>query len=218
MVDDVSFTFEAGRLYVIVGPSGAGKSSLLRLLNRMDEPTGGEILFNGEDYHAVEPWELRRKVGFLFQTPHLFEGTVRDNIRYANREITDERIYGCLERVQLRRDMLDAPTDNLSIGEKQRVALARLLATDPLVALLDEPTSALDPANTEAIERLIKHVADEHGITIIMVSHSPDQVVRLKGEALLMSAGRLIEHGPAEELIGNPRSMEGRKYVNGELS
>lgn len=129
-----------------------------------------------------------------------------------------DQVERCVDRVRLRHDLLDAPIDNLSVGEKQRVALARLLATAPKVALLDEPTSALDPANTEAIERLISHVSSEHGITVIMVSHSPQQVMRMGGEALLMTDGCLVESGDAVELINNPQTEAGRRYVNGELA
>ena len=218
VVDDLSFSFEAGKLYTVIGPSGSGKTSLLRLLNRLDEASSGEVVFEGRNIHELEPWTLRRQIGFLFQTPHLFEGTVRDSIRFAEEHMSREMIERCADRVRLRHDLLDAPIDNLSVGEKQRVALARLLATEPKVALLDEPTSALDPANTEAIERLISHVACEHGITIIMVSHSPRQVMRMGGETLLMTDGRLVEWGDATELINNPQTEAGRRYVNGELA
>lgn len=218
VVDDVSFSFDAGKLYTIIGPSGAGKSSLLRLLNRLDEASSGDVTFEGRNIHELEPWTLRRQVGFLFQTPHLFEGTVRDNIRFAEKQMSRDQIKLCADRVRLRPDLLDAPIDNLSVGEKQRVALARLLATQPKIALLDEPTSALDPANTDAIEKLICHIASEHGITVIMVSHSPQQIMRMGGEALLMTDGRLVEWGDATELINNPQTEAGRRYVNGELA
>jgi putative ABC transport system ATP-binding protein len=184
----------------------------------MDELTNGEINFCGQSIHNLDPWTLRRQIGFLFQTPHLFEGTVRDSIRYAEPELSTDMIEQFADQVRLPHDLLDAPIDHLSVGERQRVALARLLATEPKIALLDEPTSALDPANTEAIERLIRHVASEHGITIIMVSHSPQQVMRIGGEALLMTDGRLMEHGSATELINNPQTEAGRQYVNGELT
>jgi len=218
VVEDVSFAFEAGRLYSIIGPSGSGKTSLLRLLNRLDEASGGSVVFEGRNIHEWEPWTLRRQIGFLFQTPHLFAGTVGDSIRFADEQMSPEQVKLCADRVRLRHDLIDAPVDNLSLGEQQRVALARLLATEPKVALLDEPTSALDPANTEAIERLISHLVSEHGITVIMVSHSPQQVMRLGGQALLMTEGRLVEHGPAGDLISNPQTEAGRRYVNGEFA
>jgi putative ABC transport system ATP-binding protein len=218
VVDDLSYSFDAGKLYSIIGPSGAGKSSLLRLLNRLDEATNGDVIFDGDNIRDLEPWTLRRQIGFLFQSPHLFEGTVRESIAFAEREISVERTERLIKRVRLSQELLNAPIDNLSIGEKQRVALARLLATRPKVALLDEPTSALDPANTEAIEQLIRYIVSEHKITVIMVSHSPQQVMRMGGEALLMTDARLVEHGPAVELISNPQTEAGRRYVNGELA
>ena len=218
VVDKVSYAFEAGKLYSIIGPSGSGKTSLLRLLNRLDEASSGNVVFEGHNIRELEPWTLRRQIGFLFQTPHLFEGTVRDSIKFAEQQLNTEQIERCADRVRLRHDMLDAPIDNLSIGEKQRGALARLLATEPKVALLDEPTSALDPANTEAIEKLIRHLVSEHRITAIMVSHSPQQVMRMGGQALLITDGRIVEQGAATELISNPQTEAGRRYVNGDFA
>lgn len=216
IVDNVSYSFNTGRLYSIIGPSGAGKSSLLRLLNRLDESTDGCVKFEGSDTREFPPCELRQKIGYLFQTPHLFDRTVRDNIVYAQPDLSESKISSLIQQVQLPSGIVDAPVDNLSVGERQRVALARLLATQPEVALLDEPTAALDPANTEAIERLISSVVQDRGVTVIMVSHSPQQVVRVGGEAILMVDGKLIEHGDAVQLVKNPGTPQGRRYMNGE--
>ena len=216
IVDDVSYSFGSGRLYSIIGPSGAGKSSLLRLLNRLDENTNGCVKFKGGDTREFPPCELRQKIGYLFQTPHLFDRTVRDNLLYAQPHLSESKISRLVQQVQLPSGIVDAPVDNLSVGERQRVALARLLATQPEVALLDEPTAALDPANTEAIERLIRSVVADRGVTVIMVSHSPQQVVRMGGEAILMVDGKLIEHGDAVQLVKNPGTPQGRRYVTGE--
>ena len=113
--------------------------------------------------------------------------------------------------------MLDLPVDNLSVGEMQRVALARLLASEPEVALLDEPTSALDPGNTDAVEKLIRDIVDKRGLTVVMVSHDPEQVLRMKGEALLMVAGKLVESGPCEQVVNEPQTKLGRQYRDREL-
>ena len=216
IVDNFSYSFGFGRLYSIIGPSGAGKSSLLRLLNRLDECTDGSVKFKGSDTREFAPCELRQRLGYLFQTPHLFDRTVRDNIVYAQPHLSESKINRLIQQVQLPSGIVDAPVDNLSVGERQRVALARLLATQPEVALLDEPTAALDPANTEAIERLISSVVTDHGVTVVMVSHSRQQVVRLGGEAILMVDGQLIEHGDAVGLVKNPGTPQGRRYMNGE--
>lgn len=217
IVENVSFCFERGLIYNILGPSGAGKSSLLRLINRLDDATGGRVLFEGKDTTTIAPCELRLRIGYLFQSPHLFEGTVADNIRYAHRDLSRGELLTVAAQVQIDREMLDNPVDNLSIGEKQRVALARLLATDPPVALLDEPTSALDPTRTEAIERTIKDVVARRRLTVLMVSHDPAQALRMGGQALLMVKGRLMEHGDVEQVVKEPKSDDGRRYRDRDL-
>jgi len=212
VVDNVSFRFCSERIYTIIGPSGAGKSSFLRLLNRLDEPTGGEALFHGKKHVEHTACQLRRNVGYLFQEPYLFEGTVRDNLLYANKDLTDDDIARLIEETHIRPDQLDRKVDRLSVGEKQRVAFARLLATEPEVVLLDEPTSALDPAHTESIEKLIREIVACEKLTAIVVTHNPEQALRIGGEVLLLVNGRLEESGPAERVIVSPESDAGKKY------
>ncbi|MCD6250019.1 MAG: ATP-binding cassette domain-containing protein, partial [candidate division Zixibacteria bacterium] len=149
VVDDFTFSFETSKVYSVLGPSGAGKSSLLRLLNRLDEPTSGEVVFDGQNYREIDPCTLRRQIGYLFQVPYMFTGTIGDNLRLADPELTDEQIEDQLQTVSLASLKPNHDVANLSVGEKQRVALARLLATNPKVVLLDEPTAALDPTHTE---------------------------------------------------------------------
>ena len=217
IVDNITFDFERGRIYTILGPSGAGKSSLLRLINRLDEPSSGEIVFDSKGQCDYSPCELRRRIGCLFQTPHLFPGNVADNIRYAREDLTEDRVVALIEQVGLHREMLPESGERLSVGEKQRVALARLLATEPAVVLLDEPTSALDPSHTAGIEKLIKEMANSIKLTVIMVTHHPEQALRMGGEALLLVSGMLVEHGAAEQVVNDPQTDLGRRYKNKEL-
>jgi len=218
IIDGVTFEFLPGRLYTVLGPSGAGKSSLLRLINRLDEPTGGEVDFEGAEHCSMDPGRLRQKIGFLFQTAYLFPGTVRDNLRYADESISEARMRQLLNRSAVPEKMLDSPVDNLSGGEAQRVALARMLATEPAVVLLDEPTSALDPTATSVIEKTVKQLAAEDHLCVIMVTHNPEQALRMGGEALLLVDGRLVETGPAERVINDPQSEAARRYRDKELS
>lgn len=218
IVNDVSFSFTCGTIYSIVGPSGAGKSSLLRLLNRLDEPNAGEVIFNGADYRSYSPNDLRRHIGYLFQSPYMFPGTVAENVRYAAEEIDDNRVAELLEQVGLSADMATSEVDTLSGGEKQRVALARLLATKPSVILLDEPTSSLDPTATRGIEKLVRTIAQDRCLIVIIVTHEPQQALRLEGETLLLVKGRLIEHGPSGQVINDPKTDEGRRYKDRELT
>ncbi len=218
IVDQVSFEFERGRIYNILGPSGSGKSSLLRLINRLDEATSGDVLFHGTNITDLDPCQLRRQIGYLFQVPHLFEGTVRDNVRHTCPDITADRVNQLAERIQIEPSILDNPVDNLSEGEKQRVAIARLLATNPEVILLDEPTSALDPARTETIEKLVCKIVSEDGITTLMVTHNPEQAVRMGGETLLLVDGCLVEYGSSSDVVNNPQTEQGRRYREKKLS
>ncbi|HDL04631.1 MAG: phosphate ABC transporter ATP-binding protein [Candidatus Zixiibacteriota bacterium] len=216
-VDSLTFEFNKGLVYNVVGPSGAGKSSFLRLLNRLDEPTGGEVLYYDKPVTSYAPTDLRRKISMLFQIPYLFPGTVRDNLSFccSGKQEFDADFH--LRRVGLKAEYADMGADDLSVGEKQRVALARSLFLEPDVLLLDEPTSALDPTSSRKIEELILSLARELCLTVIMVTHNPDQALRLGGKGLLMVKGKLIESGDTAELLTDPSSDLGRRYVSKEL-
>ncbi|MFZ5979295.1 MAG: ABC transporter ATP-binding protein [Candidatus Zixiibacteriota bacterium] len=217
IVDDITFQFEKGKIYCIIGPSGAGKTSFLRLLNRLDEPTGGNIVFNTESIEECVPCKVRRNIGYVFQTPYLFHGTVRDNLLYAEASLSPDAILKLVKQTQIPEKIIDADVENLSIGEKQRVSLARVLAMNPKVILLDEPTSALDPSFTEAIENLIKSIVKERALTVIMVTHNPEQALRMSGDGILLVNGKLIESGPIEKVVNDPQSELGKKYRKREL-
>lgn len=217
IVDEFSFQFATGQVYSIVGPSGAGKSSLLRLFNRLDDFSSGEVLYRNDNIQSLDPCKLRRKLGMLFQTPYLFPGTVRDNLMAADDGLSDAQARDFLEEAETDPAFIDAPVDNLSAGEKQRIALARLLATRPEMILLDEPTSALDPTHTVAIERMILRTVNDNGLAAIVVTHDPAQALRLGGETLLMVAGRLVESGSAEGVINDPQTELGKRYHRKEL-
>jgi putative ABC transport system ATP-binding protein len=216
-VDAITYQFNKGTIHNIVGPSGAGKSSLLRLLNRLDEPTGGEILFFDRPVSSYRPTELRKKVSMLFQIPYLFAGTVRDNLDYCcpGNQKPDPGML--LNRVGLKGNFLDKDAADLSVGEKQRVAIARSLILEPDVLLLDEPTSALDPSSSKKIEDLILTLAGQLCLTVIIVTHNPEQALRLGGKALLLADGKLIESGDAGDVLTSPTTELGRKYIHKEL-
>jgi putative ABC transport system ATP-binding protein len=218
IVNNFSYNFHRGKIYTLIGPSGAGKSSILRLLNRLDEPTGGEILIEGQSFRQLIPCDQRAKLGYLFQTPYLFPGSIRDNLKYANAAVSEDEITALAEKARITDFLETSNIDRLSVGERQRVALARLLAIDPQVLLLDEPTAALDPANTAAIEEMIKNMVNRDGLTAIMVTHQPEQALHMESDTLLLVNGRLIEHGTAEQVVNNPESEDGKRYKNRELT
>jgi ABC-type cobalamin/Fe3+-siderophores transport system ATPase subunit len=147
----------------------------------------------------------------------MFDGTVADNLRFARADIDDQRIDQLLDLVSIGARFASRSVANLSVGEKQRIALARLLATQPSAILLDEPTASLDPTHTDRIESTVKQIAADENLTVIMVSHQPQQAARMGGEGILLVAGKLIEHGPVQQLVEQPTTDLGRRYRDREL-
>ena len=204
IVDDVTVAVRTGSVLVAVGPSGAGKSSFLRLLNRLDEPTGGTVRFEGCDYKEIPPAELRRRVGMVTQTAFLFPGTIADNVRFGplqrGIELPTEAVESLLSQVALTGRASD-DVAHLSGGEVQRVSLARALATKPAVLLLDEPTSALDAAAKNEVEKLILSIVRRNELTCVIVSHDLAQAARVADQVMVMNKGKLQKIGTASEVI-----------------
>ena len=205
IVDDVSFDVRRGELLGIVGPSGSGKSSLLRLLNRLDEPTSGTVYLEGQDYRELPPRALRRCVGMVTQRPFLFPGNVAANLRFGPMQrseiLSDQDVAGLLERVGLP-SFADREVCNLSGGEQQRISLARALANRPEVLLLDEPTSALDEAAKAGVEELIRGLVTDTALTCVQVTHDRDQARRICDRVLVLNGGRVIQRGTPAEVLG----------------
>lgn len=201
VLDSVGTTIPAGAT-AIVGPSGAGKSTLLRLLNRLADPDRGTISYRGRPLGEYEPLALRREVSLVPQLPALLEGTVELNLRYAadlaGRELDSAR---CLGLAGLDPEFDGRDVAKLSVGEQQRVMLARALAQEPAVLLLDEPTSALDHAARDAIEATLAELRRELEISLVLVSHDPEQARRLSDWVVRLEEGKAIEAGPVEEVM-----------------
>jgi len=177
VLDGLSAQLPDGAVTAITGPSGAGKSTLLRLLNRLADPDAGAVRFRGSDVRRLDVLELRRRVGLVAQLPALLEGTVAECVaagaRFAGR--AEPACGPLLERAGLDASLGARAADQLSVGQQQRVMLARALALEPEVLLLDEPTSALDPDSREAIERTLRELA----IPLVIVTHDAAQAERL---------------------------------------
>lgn len=206
LVRDVSVALAAGEVLAVVGPSGSGKTSFLRMLNRLDEPTSGVVRLDGSDYREMKPQALRKRVGMVMQTAHLFSGTVAENIAFGPSQsgvsIHHERTAALLQRVGLA-GYQDRDVANLSGGEAQRVSIARTLANDPEVLLLDEPTSALDEESARRVEELIADIIRERGMTCVIVTHSAPQALRIADRAMVMEAGEILKIGTAQEVLAN---------------
>ncbi|KAF5445618.1 hypothetical protein F2P56_034660 [Juglans regia] len=197
ILNGINVDIPEGVILGIIGPSGSGKSTLLRALNRLWEPPLGTVFLDGRDIRELDVLALRRKVGMLFQLPALFEGTVADNIRYGpqliGKRLSDDEVFKLLRLADLDPSFLSKPGGELSVGQAQRVALARTLANKPEVLLLDEPTSALDPISTENIEDVLVNLKKKQGMTVIMVSHCIKQIQRIADIVCLLVNGEIVE-------------------------
>ena len=201
VLDSVSADVPIGAT-AIVGPSGAGKSTLLRLLDRLADPEAGTIAYRGRPLDSYDPLALRREVALVPQLPALLEGTVESNLAYAARLAGREAEAGrCLRLAGLDPEFARRDVARLSVGEQQRAMLARALAQEPAVLLLDEPTSALDHAARDAIEATLAHLRRELEISLVLVSHDPEQARRLGEWVVRMDEGRAAEAGPVAEVL-----------------
>ena len=220
ILQDLTLEIPRTAITALVGPSGAGKTSLLRLLNRLDDPSSGEVLLDGQPITTYEIGELRRRVGFVFQRPAMFARTVADNLRIAvelggakaaEREaLPMDRV---LAAVELSAAYLERDARQLSGGEQQRVSIARALMTRPRVLLLDEPTSALDPEVADRLLATIARVQEKYGISVVMVTHRLGEARTTSTWTIMLEAGRLVEAGPTEQLFTAAATPRARAYL-----
>ena len=201
VLDGVTIRLPVGSSCV-AGPSGSGKSTLLRLLNRLADPDSGRVLYEGEDVRERDPLALRREVALVPQLPALIDGSVHDNVAYGPRlagHSFDAR--ACLELAGLDPELEHRDSAKLSVGEQQRVMLARALALEPRVLLLDEPTSALDQEARDAVEATLKRLHARTAISSVLVTHDMDQAQRLAGYVVRLDAGKVISEGTVAEVL-----------------
>jgi putative ABC transport system ATP-binding protein len=181
---DLDLTLEPG-VTAVTGPSGAGKSTLLRLLNRLADPDAGRVRYDGSDLRELDVLELRRRAVLVPQLPAPLPGTVADNVRFGPRLCDrDADVDGSLRLAGLAPEFAERPADELSVGEGQRLMLARALALEPEVLLLDEPTSALDPDARDGVERTLRELAGR--VSMVVVTHDHAQAERIAGRTVAL--------------------------------
>ena len=236
-VNNVNLDIEQGDIYGIMGLSGAGKSTLIRLLNRLEEPTSGEILVKQEivdqkdntvtgyedknilKFNMKMLREYRKKTGMIFQHFNLLNSTnVAENVAFPleiskwKKKDIEKRVDELLEIVGLSDKKLNYP-EQLSGGQKQRVAIARALANNPKILLSDEATSALDPRTTNSILELLKDINKKFGITIILITHQMEVIKKICNKTAIMSDGQIIEKGETKEIFLNPKTDLAKEFV-----
>jgi phosphate transport system ATP-binding protein len=221
------------RITVIIGPSGCGKTTLLKSLNRLLDPVEGvrvegKVFVDRENIYEpnVEVTHIRKKMGLLSQKPQVLPMSIYDNVAYGPK-IHGNKVKSKLDRVvehylklaglwEEVRGKLSQPASKLSMGQQQRLCLARGLAVEPEIILGDEPTSALDPQSSQNVERRLMELKTDY--TIIVVTHILRQAKRIADYIAFLYLGELVEHGPAQEIFENPKDPRTKAYLTGEIS
>ncbi|PMZ98371.1 MULTISPECIES: methionine ABC transporter ATP-binding protein [unclassified Pseudomonas] len=222
-LNPTSLTIEDGQVFGLIGHSGAGKSTMLRLINRLEEPSGGKIVVDGEDVTAFDSNQLRRfrqQVGMIFQHFNLLASkTVADNVALPlvlagelSRGEIDKRVTELLARVGLSEHAKKYPAQ-LSGGQKQRVGIARALSTNPKILLCDEATSALDPQTTASVLQLLAEINRELKLTIVLITHEMDVIRRVCDRVAVMDAGQIVEQGPVADVFLHPQHATTKRFV-----
>ena len=237
-VNDVNLLVERQKITAIIGPSGCGKSTMLRAFNRMNElvPTAwaeGKVLFHGKNIYDddVDPVEVRRRIGMVFQKPNPFPKSIYENIAWGakingftgSKTDLDDLVESSLQGAALWnevKDKLDQSGLSLSGGQQQRLCIARAIAVKPEIILMDEPASALDPLATLLIEELMRELARDY--TIIVVTHNMQQAARVSAYTAFFTmdenrAGLLMEYGPTNQIFTNPKEKMTEDYITGRF-
>lgn len=222
-VDNLSLQFDSGEFIVFIGTSGSGKTTSMRMINRMIEPSSGEILINGKNIQDMNAVELRRRIGYVIQQiglmPHM---TIYDNIvlvpkllkwpEAKQREIAEDLI----QKVDLPLDFLERYPSELSGGQQQRIGVIRALAADQDVILMDEPFGALDPITRDSLQELVKHLQQEMGKTVVFVTHDMDEALKLADRIVIMAEGKVVQFDTPENILKEPANEFVESFIGEE--
>jgi phosphate transport system ATP-binding protein len=229
-VKSISMEIPKNKIVALIGPSGCGKSTLIRCFNRMNDLVSnarieGQVIFRGENLYAghVDPVEVRRRIGMVFQKPNPFPKSIYDNVAFGPRingvdGDMDEIVERSLQQAALWdevKDRLEESALELSGGQQQRLCIARALAVTPEVLLMDEPASALDPIATSKIEELIQELVEKY--TIVIVTHNMQQAARVSNFTAYLYLGELIEYDETDRIFTAPSERNTEDYVTGRF-
>jgi osmoprotectant transport system ATP-binding protein len=220
-VRGITLGVKRGEFLALIGTSGSGKTTLLKLINRLIEPTRGLIAVDGADATALDPVQLRRRIGYVFQGVGLFPHlSVAENVAITLRLLgwekpaIDARVAEMLDLVRLPRELGPRLPATLSGGQSQRVGVARALASKPRIVLMDEPFGAVDPITRDALARDYLRLHDELGLTTVMVTHDVLEAVLLADRIAVMEGGELVETGTTQELLAHPKTDSVRELMD----
>lgn len=221
LLSHISISARTGKITAVIGPSGGGKSTLIRLINRLADPTSGSLHLGVSDIKEIDPLELRRLVALVPQKPFMFEGSVLENLLrpfvYRQEKLPPadgEEVVRALALAKLDQGMLSRDARSLSLGEQQRVGLARALLTHPRVLLLDEPTSALDRRTADSLAATLQEVCHSQNLTLIMVTHDLRLAERVADYCYYLEAGRVLDEGRADEMLTRPRTEALKRFLS----
>lgn len=226
VIKGIRLTIAPGKVLAVVGPSGCGKTTLLRCLNRLTPPTckvSGQILLDGETIHRMDPILLRRRVGMVFQKPNPFPMSIRENVLYGvkaqgshSKAVYREVVEASLTKAALWHEVkarLHDDAHTLSLGQQQRLCIARSLAVEPEVILMDEPAASLDPTSTAELEDSI--IAMKGAYTVVIVTHDIEEARRVSDYTAYLSGGHVVEFGETERMFTEAQNAETRAYLGG---
>lgn len=222
-VEHINLTIHKGDFVCLIGTSGSGKTTTMRMINRMLEPTSGEILFNGEDIHTSDPVTLRRHIGYVIQNiglmPHM---TIYENITLVPKLLKwpddkrREKAEELIKLVELPKEFLDRYPSELSGGQQQRVGVIRALAANQDLILMDEPFGALDPITRESLQELVKNLQEKLGKTVVFVTHDMDEALKLATKIVVMDGGHIIQDASPEEILRHPANQFVEELIGAE--
>ena len=222
IIRDVNFTVEQGEFVVMIGPSGCGKTTTVKMLNRLIEPSGGQILINGTDNREMDLVKLRTSIGYVIQQIGLFPNmTVEENISVVpkimkwDKERTKKRVRELMDIVNMPYEEYGKKyPKQLSGGQQQRIGVLRALAVNPPIILMDEPFGALDPITREILQSEVKKIQTELNISVLFITHDMHEAMKMADRVIFMDRGRILQEAAPKEMVLHPANEEIRKFIS----